>query len=536
MAQTVVGLDIGASSIKITKLEVSLFGHEFLEFSEHPLPQNVDLPWGQLVSNVLQVLFADRGLSAEKVIVSIPGRYVSTRLLRLPFGDKRKIAQVLPFEMEGLIPLPLEAVVLDYEILATDPEGAWVFVLFTEKKLLEEHLQLLQEAGIDPYSVIPAPVALANLWKEIPLGEEEICAIVDMGEQETSLCLLRGRSIQYARSWAVGASSLTCAIQEGLEIPLVQAREKKEKEADIMAPPTPGGDSMAEWLTPIIRKSLDPIVGGIGQSLFSVCKSSGLKLQKIYTCGKASNLKGLNAYLSEELQIETAPLPLTGPAGNVLKEIDCDPAAAAVSLGLAFHGVREMWASRLNLRSGDYVYVSERTEMKKQLISTGVMVSVLLVMVLMLFGFQFHERSGDLRQIHASMENMALETFPELKDVPPGKQRISAMNLRLELERRERDMFAPLSPDSMSVLDILREITQAVPKDVTIDVRELSMDGNDVRIEAQTDSFNAAEQVKQNLMSSGLFSSADIPEAKDSVAKQAKVKFRMVLKLKQKIL
>jgi hypothetical protein len=130
---------------------------------------------------------------------------------------------------------------------------------------------------------------------------------------------------------------------------------------------------------------------------------------------------------------------------------------------------------------------------------------------------------------------VALEIFPELRNVPAGAQRTSAITSRLDQERRERDLFAPLSAESLSVLDVMLEITKAVPKEVKIDVREMVMEGDKVRLEAETDSYNAAEQIKENLLATGIFASADIPEAKDSLD-QSTVKFKMMLELNEKLL
>jgi Tfp pilus assembly protein PilN len=194
-----------------------------------------------------------------------------------------------------------------------------------------------------------------------------------------------------------------------------------------------------------------------------------------------------------------------------------------------------MRTSRINLRAGEFTFVSERAELKRQLLSGGIMVGILLAMLLILFGLRYSDRSQRYQALSASLENMAVETFPELKSLPASSSRVQAMSVRLQEERRESDLFVPLSTDSLSVLDILREITQAVPSDVQIDVRELVMEGEKVRFEAETNSYNAAEQIKQNLLSSGVFASADIPEAKDSLD-QSKVKFKMNLQLQQKIL
>ncbi len=535
MAQTVVGLDIGATSIKMIRLEASLFRFEFVDFSEHPLPVNVDLPWEQLVTNVLQVLFSDRGMKADRVIASLPGRNVSAHILTLPFSDRKKIDQTLPFEVEGLIPLPLESVLLDYEVLEKTPQGAKVLVLFTEKSVLEAHLDLLKEGGIDPNVILPSSVALANLWKEISLSEQEPFAIVDFGESETSLCVVNETGLRYGRAWAQGSGALTRAIREGLQLSTTLAREKKEREATLHPSPTPGGDSEQEWIATMLVKALNPVVVGIRQSLLSVSKSMDLTVRKVYLCGKGSGLKGLDRLLSDELQIEVRPIFLRGPVGSLLEAEGQDPAAAATSLGLAYHAVREMASSRLNLRTGEYTYVSERAELKRQAYSVGVMASILLVLALVLFGLQYRFRSQELDRVSQSLDRVALEIFPELRRLPAGAQRTSAIESRLEREKRERDLFAPLSPGSLSVLDIMLDVTKAVPKGVKIDVREMVLEGDKVRIEGETESYNAAEQIKENLKATETFAEGDLPEVKTSLD-QKTVKFNMMLELSEEIL
>lgn len=535
MAQTVIGLDIGATSIKMIRLEASLFRFEFIDFSEHPLPANVDLPWEQLVTNVLQVLFSDRGMKADRVVASLPGRHVSARILTLPFSDRKKIDQTLPFEIEGLIPLPLEDILLDYQVLEKTPEGAKVLVLFTEKSILESHLDLLKEAGIDPNVVLPSSVALANLWKEVALVGEEPLAIVDFGESETSLCVVSEGGIRYGRAWAQGSAALTKGIENGLQLSATLAKEKKEREANLHPTPTPGGDSEQEWIATMLVKALGPVLGGIRQSLLSVSKSLDVTVRKVYLCGKGSRLKGLDRLLSDELQIDVQPIPLRGPVGTLLETEGQDPASAATSLGLAYHAVREMSSSRLNLRTGEYTYVSERAELKRQAVSVGIMAGILFLLLLTYFGLQYRFRSQEYERVSQSLDKVALEIFPELARIKAGPQRTSAITARLDREKKERDLFAPLSAESLSVLDVMLEITRAVPKGVKIDVREMVMEGNKVRIEGETESYNAAEQIKENLKATETFSEGDLPEVKDSLD-QKTVKFKMMLELSKELI
>jgi len=165
------------------------------------------------------------------------------------------------------------------------------------------------------------------------------------------------------------------------------------------------------------------------------------------------------------------------------------------------------------------------------------MAATLLVLLFVLFGLQYHSRSQAYHRVTARMEEIAAEMFPELNSIPPGPRRLSVMTQRLEQDKREMDLFQPLSPASLSVLDILREVTEAVPKEVRLDVREFQSDevkGTvEIKIEGETDSYNSAEQLKTNLLASGTFTSVGNPEYKSSVD-QSKVKFVMKFQISQK--
>jgi len=530
----IVGLDVGTTSIKVARIEASLLRFDFVEFEEHPLPSGTDLSWEQLVTNVLRVIFSDQAPRADRVITNLPARSVSSRVIPLPFSDRKKIEQTLPFEIEGLIPLSLESILLDHHVVEAGPEGSKSLVFFTEKEILRSHLSLLKNAGVDPHAILPVPAALANLAKEMDSREETPCAIIDFGERETSLAVLHNRALAFGRSWAGGSRKLTEALAEALDVPPARAREIKEKSGSLLSSADRPHDLEGQKIESVLKAAMASLVVGIKQTLLSVTESTGHRVPTVYLCGNASRLPGLPRFLSDALQIDVQPLTLSGPVGGLLREKGCDPAAAATALGLAFHGIRDMRVSRVNLRSGEFTYVSERTELRQNLVSGGIMAGILLAMLLIVFALNYSDRSRQYQALNTSLESMAVETFPELKSIQEDR-RIKAMTERLEQERRESDLFVPLSPESLSVLDILREITEAVPADVQIDVRELILEGDRVRLEADTNSYNAAEQIKKNLLASGLFATADMPEAKDSLD-QSRVRFTMNLQLHQKIL
>jgi len=534
MAQIIVGLDIGTTSIKVTRLEASLFRFEFKETTEHVLPTHMDLPWEQLVASVLQVVFSDQtGGSPYKIIASLPGRYVSSRILSLPFSDKKKIEQTLPFELEGLVPFPIEEVLIDYEILGTDASGSKVLAVCTQKSVVDAHLKMLKASGIDPQVLVPPSVALANLSKQIQGQSPEPILIVDFGHEETALSLASRGRLAFCRTLMTGSSAVTKALEHELGIPRATAHESKEREVDLGAAEPGPERPHPHAVQRAVSSALEPLIRGITQTLGGIREAAGVAPRRIYLCGKGSALRGLSSYLSRKVGLEVRPLEFQIGPGSVAPAYEYDPFAAATSMALALHGTRDNAASGINLRTGEFAHVSSLKALRKTAVSFGAMAGVLAVLFMVDSGLKYHYRHSESERLQAAITKVAAEISPDVKGLGSDKQKLSTLMAKLEEEKRELGLFATISPNSLSVLDVLLAISEAVPEDVKIDVRELAIEGDKVRIQGETSSSNAAEQIKSNLLKKDAFASAEIMDVKPSVDRST-VKFQMNLELRSK--
>ena len=72
------------------------------------------------VAEFLQAFVQRHRLGQTPVVTALACREVFLRTLSLPFADAEKVSQVAPFEMEGLIPLPLEEVAVGCVVLGAD--------------------------------------------------------------------------------------------------------------------------------------------------------------------------------------------------------------------------------------------------------------------------------------------------------------------------------------------------------------------------------------------------------------------------------
>ena len=97
---------------------------------------------------------------------------------------------------------------------------------------------------------------------------------------------------------------------------------------------------------------------------------------------------------------------------------------------------------------------------------------------------------------------------------------------KVEALRTQIDMLGTISPGSLSALDILNEISSRIPTELKIDVKELSIDQEKIRVKAETDSFSTMDQIKTKLSECPSFKEVSIADAKVGVD-QTTVKFNL---------
>lgn len=97
---------------------------------------------------------------------------VLTRQLQMTLTKEKDINQVLPFEVETLLPFSLDEAVLDKEIVSSTKEGSQVTVFAAKKEDLVHHLEQMSNLDIEPEVVSCTPFALAAFAREFVDSQE----------------------------------------------------------------------------------------------------------------------------------------------------------------------------------------------------------------------------------------------------------------------------------------------------------------------------------------------------------------------------
>jgi len=119
----VVGLDVGTSAVRAAEVEFSGGGpgrgHATLaRFAQVPLPpgsvQDAEVSQPETVATALKQLWRDGGFSSRDVVLGIGSQRVVVRDLELPFGPMTQLRASLPYQVQELLPMPVEEALLDY--------------------------------------------------------------------------------------------------------------------------------------------------------------------------------------------------------------------------------------------------------------------------------------------------------------------------------------------------------------------------------------------------------------------------------------
>ncbi len=103
----------------------------------------------------------------EKVLLGLPSSELSVRVMALPFEDRKKIKDVLPFELSGLLHVDTDELIMDGVPLG----GGHVLAVAMEKTALREYLAAFNGIGADPSWAGPALLAMPVLLSELYGGQ-----------------------------------------------------------------------------------------------------------------------------------------------------------------------------------------------------------------------------------------------------------------------------------------------------------------------------------------------------------------------------
>jgi general secretion pathway protein L len=501
MPQRILSLDIDDAELKASVIETGFRDYKIAGFYREPLHgANGAAP------EQIKRFIAAHAQAGDTVLSALPGDRVTWRTFFLPFRDLKKLAQTIPFELESNVPFGLDEVVVDYQILHRDRAGSTVLAALVPKEDLERHLTLLQQSGVDPKIVDLGPLATLNTLNLVP-DLPPTFVFIDCAPRVTTVALYREREL-------VGLRTLTCGAV------LASAPGASDNGNGAGEP-----EAAAPAAVPAV--DLDAVIAEVRWTVLAL---NGAPLDDhliCYVAGDPALIEDIEPALAGELGFTVRRLDRT-TLRNVAPDVRRQAPAFSSSLGLALREVAPTNALGVNFRRGEFTFHRAQQEIRQALRTVAVLALVVVVLVVVDMFMKQYQRSQQLAAVEGQIQKVLAAALPDVGRVPNPK---GTLHDEIESLRQRVNLLNDIVPVSSSTsIDILRAAASAVPAKVRIDCEEYTMDPDAVRVRCNTDTFEAVDTIKEEMLKTGYFSDVEVKDAKQA-PKGSGVDFRMALKL-----
>lgn len=317
-------IDINDLSIKIVKLRKKGDLFKIVSFREVRMEpgivkEGVIIDQARLVQVLVSACSAVKGkkLGTKYVIVSLPEEKSFSQVIQMTNMTKEELKTAVPYEAENYIPLPIDKVYLDFQVIEEHSSAinhTDVLVNVIPRPIVDSYIETLKKAGLIPCILeIESQAIVRSLVK---MGSKIPSTIfIDFGETKSSFTIVSGNSTRFTASLPISSRQLSVDIAEKLNLDFIQAENLKitygltlvtEERYDIKKIMEPVlNDLIAQ-----VRRYISFYQGHVPHEYFS---SEG-KIEKIVLCGGGANLKGLPEFISSNLGI---PVEIGNPLVNL---------------------------------------------------------------------------------------------------------------------------------------------------------------------------------------------------------------------------
>lgn len=217
----VTGLDIGASSIKMIKLESRAGNYAVKAMGVRDLPVEAlvaeEIKDRDSIVFNLQSLIEQTDAKAKHVVISISGHGVITDRITIERKTGAEAEQAILFEAEQRSPFDVEDVTLDYYVIDVNEETNKMDVLLVaaRNEFLNNILEIISDAGLKPVIVDTDAFAILNSYEiNYEIDPDRVTALVNIGYDTTNITFIKDGKYHSTRDIAAGGRLVFDAIQK----------------------------------------------------------------------------------------------------------------------------------------------------------------------------------------------------------------------------------------------------------------------------------------------------------------------------------
>lgn len=359
---SVLGIDIGASSIKIVQLRISR-GMAVLEtygeialgpYAQQPIGKVVKLP-PEKIAEALADLMREANVTAKTAGLSVPFSSSLVSVIDLPKVDQESLKRIIPIEARKYIPVPVSDVALDWFVLPEDPGQDSAFDQLAQKSAIRKQGQEVLLVAIHNTVLNDSKVVMDTAGINAKFYEIEIFSsirstsghgiapflVVDLGAATTKMYIVERGVVRMTHSLSLGGQHMTEQLARTLTWEFEKAERVKRERGliDSSVYSMSENDKIKEALL----STLSRVFSEVNRVLLSYGQRYNKNVASVILTGGGASLPGISDIAKSSLnaQVSTAdPFSRTEAPAFLAKVLRDIGPGFSVSVGLALRSLK----------------------------------------------------------------------------------------------------------------------------------------------------------------------------------------------------
>lgn len=298
--KSVVGLDIGSSTVKVCELKKSRRGLAMTALGMEPLAPDTMVDGAIMdansVADAITRLFQKLKIKNQRVATSVSGHSVICKKISVPQMSEEELAESIQWEAEQHIPFDISDVNLDYQLLkSSNPNTLDVMLVAVKRDKIWNHTQAVIQAGKTPAIVDFDAFAVQNAFELNYEPSPQMCVgLLNLGASVMNINIVKNGESLFTRDVSMGGNQYTDVLQKELNLSFEDAEKvKRTKQSTVVDETTRQNliQSVSEILLMETHKTID----------FYRATPAGEPIHRFYVSGGCARIDGLIEYLHDKL-------------------------------------------------------------------------------------------------------------------------------------------------------------------------------------------------------------------------------------------
>ena len=256
-------------------------------------------------ARMIQQLHDNLKIKKKKVQVVIPDNLTYSQILQMPKLSEKELTKAIRYQADEFIPLPIDDVYLDIEILSENEQEKKLMILIvaSPKKVVDRIYHTLELAKLVPESLENELSAMGRFTSEILHIDENPVMIVNFGYSSSSIYIVDPATslIVLNRSIKIGLDILIRDLKVNLNWDEAKARDALKT----IGLNQNGSIDINAVVSPIIKELLQEME----KIMLQVRDKMNLNVKQIYTYNHDQYVANFPGALQGYFNIPTQPFP-----------------------------------------------------------------------------------------------------------------------------------------------------------------------------------------------------------------------------------